>query len=144
VRASATDLPLEDASADATICWGVLHHVDEPVVAFSELVRITRRGGVILLYVYPQTLDVRKNLNAYMRGLPLQRGHEILEQLSDALDVWREIDSFFAPLLASNLALSFKHSKAWQKFQWYDGVTPRYHWSLEKRIPELADQSACS
>ena len=30
VRASGTDLPLKDALADVTICWGVLHHMDQP------------------------------------------------------------------------------------------------------------------
>ena len=140
VRASATDLPFEDACADVTLCWGVLHHVNEPAVAFSELVRITRPGGTLLIYVYPQTLDVRKNLNAYLRGLPLHRGWELIEQLSDALDDWREVDGFFGSLLANDMAMSFKHSKPWQKFQWYDGVTPRYHWSLETRVPELAGQ----
>lgn len=140
VRASATDLPLADACADATICWGVLHHVDEPLLAFSELVRITRPGGVILLYVYPRTLDGRKNLNTYMRGLPLRRGWEIIDRLSDALDDWHELDGFFASLLTNHVAMSVKQSKSWQKFQWYDGVTPRYHWSLESRIPDLAAQ----
>lgn len=140
VRASATDLPLQDACADATLCWGVLHHVDEPVVALSELARITRPGGVILLYVYPRSMDLRKNLNAYMRGLPLQRGREIIDQLSDDLDDWREIDPFFANLLGDSAMMSVKHSKSWQKFQWYDGVTPRFHWSLEPRIPELASR----
>ncbi|MGH6891759.1 MAG: class I SAM-dependent methyltransferase [Dongiaceae bacterium] len=140
LRASATDLPLEDSCADVTVCWGVLHHVDKPDVAFSELVRITRPGGSILLYVYPEAMDVRMNLNAFMRGLPLNRSKPILDQLSDGLDEWREVDAFYANILASNVALSFKHSRPWQKFQWFDGVTPRYHWSLEKRIEKLAEQ----
>lgn len=140
VRASATDLPLADACADVAVCWGVLHHVDEPRVAFSELVRITRPGGTILLYIYPKSFDLRKNLNGYMRGLPLERGWEIIDRLSDAIDEWREVDPFFAGLLGNNAALSFKSSKSWQKFQWYDGVTPRFHWSLEPVIPELASR----
>ncbi len=138
VRASATDLPLEDGCADVTICWGVLHHVDAPETAFAELVRVTRPGGSILLYVYPEIFDVRKNLNTYLRGLPLRRGKEILDVLSDGLDEWHEVDPFFADILAGNVLLSFKHSKPWQKFQWYDGVTPRFHWSLEKPVETFA------
>lgn len=140
VRASAIDLPLEAACADVTICWGVLHHVDEPDKAFAELVRVTRPGGSILLYVYPLTFDVRKNLNTYMRGLPIDRSMAILDTLSEALDEWREVDPFYADIIAGNLTLSFKHSKPWQKFQWFDGITPRYHWSLEKRVEELAER----
>jgi SAM-dependent methyltransferase len=140
VRASATDLPLEDACADVVVCWGVLHHVNEPRVAFSELVRITRPRGTILLYVYPRSLDLRKNLNTYLRGLPLRRGWEIIDRLSDEIDAWHEVDPFFAAQLANYVSMSFKQSKSWQKFQWYDGVTPRYHWSLEPVIPELAER----
>jgi hypothetical protein len=75
-----------------------------------------------------------------MRGLPLQRGWEIIDRLSDDLDDWREVDPFFAGLLGDAAMMSPKLSKAWQKFQWYDGVTPRFHWSLEPRIPDLASR----
>ncbi|HWA50743.1 MAG TPA: class I SAM-dependent methyltransferase [Dongiaceae bacterium] len=144
LRASATDLPFADACADVTLCWGVLHHVDAPDTAFAELVRVTRPGGIILLYVYPQGLDGRKNLNAYARGLPMNRNHAILDQLSDALDEWFEVDSFYAGLLANGMAMAFKQSKPWQKFQWFDGITPRFHWSLEKRVPDLAQAAGLS
>jgi hypothetical protein len=83
IQASGTDLPLADAVADAAICWGVLHHMDDPDAALSELFRITRPGGTILLYVYPQHFDVRKNLNHFMRGLPLQRAHQIPTRFDD-------------------------------------------------------------
>lgn len=138
LRASATDLPFADACADVTLCWGVLHHVDEPDKAFAELVRITRPGGVVLIYVYPESANYRKNLNTYTRGLPMNRNREILDELSDQLDEWYEVDAFFAKLMADAIAMNFKQSKPWQKFQWFDGITPRFHWSLEKRVPELA------
>jgi len=136
VRASGTDLPLSDAVADVTICWGVLHHMDDPDAGLSELFRITKPGGTILIFVYPSGFDSRKNLNVYMRGLPAERAHTIISQISDDLDTWREVDSFYAELLAGCVALSFKHSREWQKFQWFDGITPRYHWSLENILEE--------
>lgn len=140
IQASGTDLPLADAVADVAVCWGVLHHMDRPDAALSELFRVTKPGGIILVYVYPQQFDVRKNLNHYMRGLPLQRAHQILDTLSDGLDTWREVDGFYAGVLANLVALGFKHTKDWQKFQWFDGITPRYHWSLETRIAALVPQ----
>jgi len=78
LRASGTDLPLADGVADVTICWGVLHHMDEPERAFNELMRVTKPGGAILIFVYPESLDARKNLNVYMRGLPQTNAHDII------------------------------------------------------------------
>ncbi len=137
-QASATDLPFVDGLADVTLCWGVLHHVDRPEVAFAELDRVTRHGGTILVFVYSDGYASRKNLNKFLRGLGLERSHVILEQLSDGLDTWRQIDPFYANILAGHLSLSFKQSQAWQRFQWYDGVTPRYHWALEKPVQQWA------
>jgi len=144
VRASGTDLPLNDALADVTICWGVVHHMDDPDAALAELWRITKPGGVLLIFVYPQSLDDRKNLNVFMRGIPADRAHAIVDKLSDKLDDWREVDSFYAGLLSNCMVMSFKASKEWQKFQWFDGVTPRYHWSLEKRVDQWARSIATS
>jgi SAM-dependent methyltransferase len=138
VRASGTDLPLVDGLADVSICWGVVHHMDNPDAAVSELFRITKPGGTILIFVYPKQFDGRKNLNTYIRGLPQDRAHGIIDTLSDGLDAWREVDAFYAGQLGNHMAMSVKHSKEWQKFQWFDGITPRYHWSLEDRIPQLA------
>lgn len=45
-------LQTKDASADFTICNGVIHHTSNPFQAFKELVRITKPGGLIYLSVY--------------------------------------------------------------------------------------------
>ena len=47
------------------------------------------------------------------------------------LDGWREVDKFYADMLSSNSFMSVKHSREWQIFQWFDGITPEFHWSLE-------------
>ena len=136
VQASGTDLPLADAVADVTICWGVLHHMDKPDAGLAEILRVTKPGGVILMFVYPTNFKARKNLNVFIRGLPEDKAHAIIDTLSDELDSWREVDNFYAERLASEVALSFKFSREWQKFQWFDGITPRYHWSLEQQVGE--------
>jgi SAM-dependent methyltransferase len=46
------DLDIPDASSDLTVSLGVIHHTDDPFRAFTELVRITRPGGLIYLNVY--------------------------------------------------------------------------------------------
>ena len=140
VRASGTDLPIADQVADVTLCWGVLHHMNDPEAGLMELLRVTKPGGMILIFVYPKQFDARKNLNAYIRGLPEDQAHGIIERLSDEFDAWREVDPFYANQLAPLMALSFKSSRAWQKFQWFDGITPRYHWSIEQRVAEWGGQ----
>ncbi len=44
---NATQLPFEDGSFDGTLCLWMLHWTSDPRQAISELVRVTRPGGVI-------------------------------------------------------------------------------------------------
>lgn len=46
------NLKLLSNSSDLTISEGVIHHTPDPYKCFQELVRITKKGGVISLYVY--------------------------------------------------------------------------------------------
>ncbi|MEQ9303552.1 MAG: class I SAM-dependent methyltransferase [Marinoscillum sp.] len=142
LQASGTDTPIADDVADVTICWGVLHHMDEPEAAFRELIRMTKPGGTILIFIYSKAFDVGKNLNTFIRGLPDKEAYDIVRSLSDGLDGWREVDQFYGSMLGNLMSLSVKHSREWQIFQWFDGITPRYHWSLESDIPKWAKQYA--
>ena len=52
---SVSNIPLEINSVDNTICIAVIHHlktVEERVKAISELIRITKPGGRIMIYVW--------------------------------------------------------------------------------------------
>lgn len=44
-------LPFADGSQDAIVCVSVLEHVENPIKACSELFRVLRRGGYLLVYV---------------------------------------------------------------------------------------------
>lgn len=44
-------LPLPDASEDAIVCMSVLEHVENPFLAVSEMQRVLRPGGALLIYV---------------------------------------------------------------------------------------------
>jgi len=46
----ALDLP--DGCADLTVSEGVIHHTPDPLLCFRELIRITKPGGIISLYIY--------------------------------------------------------------------------------------------
>lgn len=133
-RASGTNLPLNDAVADVTICWGVLHHMDDPERALNELKRITTPNGVVLIFIYSDAYAARENFNRFVKHIPDGRKHALIENTSDYLDAWREVDNTYANALSDNLFMSVKQSREWQIFQWYDGITPRYHALLSNML----------
>ena len=45
-----------------------------------------------------------------------EKGHKLLESVSDCLDSWREVDQFYADNLSKSLFMSVKKSRAWQIF----------------------------
>jgi ubiquinone/menaquinone biosynthesis C-methylase UbiE len=138
-RASGTDLPLKDEIADVTICWGVLHHMDDPERALGELRRITKPGGEILVFIYSDAYAARENFNRFVKHIADDIKHELIENTSDYLDAWREVDKLYADLLSQNLFMSVKQSREWQIFQWYDGVSPAFHHSLTGLLIERCD-----
>lgn len=146
VRASATDLPLDDESVDVAICWGVMHHTDRPEKTFDELVRIVKPGGNVLIFVYPPNFDSRRNFNQLIRKMPHDATFNLVEKISDEVDAWCEVDDFYGSIIAKQLHMSRKQSREWQIFQWFDGISPQFHWSLTKMLtleksmqPEMAD-----
>ena len=54
VRASGTDLPLKDESTDVAICWGVLHHMDNPSKGLELLLSILNDNGFLKLGIYSE------------------------------------------------------------------------------------------
>jgi SAM-dependent methyltransferase len=46
---SATDIPMPDLSFDTVVCTEVLEHVPDPSKAFSELCRVLKTGGHLIL-----------------------------------------------------------------------------------------------
>lgn len=45
------DLPLPDSSEESILCLAVLEHVENPIQAVSEIYRVLRPKGKVLLYV---------------------------------------------------------------------------------------------
>jgi ubiquinone/menaquinone biosynthesis C-methylase UbiE len=52
LQASATDMPFADDSFDAVYCFGVLMHIPEVGKAVSEIIRVLKPGGTLLVMVY--------------------------------------------------------------------------------------------
>ncbi len=47
-----TDLKIKSNFADITISQGVIHHTTDMFQSLNELIRVTKKGGIILLLVY--------------------------------------------------------------------------------------------
>jgi SAM-dependent methyltransferase len=85
LRAAAEELPLEDGSADVTLCIQVLEHVDDPQAVVRELARVTAPGGRVLLSTH--------GVMVY-HPAPVDRWrwtHEGLEQLFAQTGPWSRV-----------------------------------------------------
>jgi ubiquinone/menaquinone biosynthesis C-methylase UbiE len=72
-QADAEQLPFEDASFDLVFSWGVIHHSSDMDRALSELVRVTRPGGQLVLMVYHRRSLFFVVYRGFQRFLPLAR-----------------------------------------------------------------------
>jgi SAM-dependent methyltransferase len=84
VEGNNLSLDLPDGCSDLTVSEGVIHHTPDPVQCFRELVRITRTGGMISLYVYDRHHPYYYLYKAGAAARRLDRspvGRELLERI---------------------------------------------------------------
>lgn len=55
INASLLELPFKSESFDFILSWGAVHHTVDPRKAFSELSRVLKKGGCIVVAVYLKT-----------------------------------------------------------------------------------------
>ena len=46
----------------------------------------------------------------------------------------RYLDKYLSDMEDVGLFMGVKKSREWQIFQWYDGITPQFHWDLEDEL----------
>ena len=59
-QASGTNLPVKNEVGDVTICWGVLHHMDDPMAGWKVLTDCLKPGGLVKIGLYSEL--ARKNI----------------------------------------------------------------------------------
>jgi ubiquinone/menaquinone biosynthesis C-methylase UbiE len=83
LSADLTRLPYSDGYFDAAVCGWVLEHLPDPLVGLTELARVLRPGGKLLLLTTEQTLlgaicsrfyHCRTSNRAELRGLAARAG----------------------------------------------------------------------
>lgn len=78
IQGSATALPFEDGKFDLTMCVAVMHHIAAPELVHEsliEMVRVTRPGGLVLVWDHNPRNPYWKNL---MARVPQDDGSERL------------------------------------------------------------------
>lgn len=68
--ADAEALPLDDAAFDVVLCVDSFHHYPRPGVALSEMRRVTRGGGTLVLAEWRMVSPIRQIMNALMDHVP--------------------------------------------------------------------------
>lgn len=71
LRADAHFIPLEDNVADLLVCSSVLEHVCKPEMVVSELARVTKKGGKLVVVVPNEKLVVFLKSTAKKLHMPL-------------------------------------------------------------------------
>lgn len=71
VKGDATDIPLPDNSFDAATCQTVLMHLEKPIDALREMIRILRPGG-LLICVEPNNLWNIVNFTSLTAAEPVE------------------------------------------------------------------------
>jgi SAM-dependent methyltransferase len=85
-RENILNLSLPDQSFDYVFCNGVLHHTSDPYGGFRQLVRITKRGGFVVVGLYNTygrfVLHARRHLVRWrMRFNPSAKDRALQKQL---------------------------------------------------------------
>jgi 2-polyprenyl-3-methyl-5-hydroxy-6-metoxy-1,4-benzoquinol methylase len=81
-RADAESLPFTDRSFDTVWSWGVIHHSSRSDRCLSEIARVLRPGGHLMLMVYYRQSIVYYLNNALIRGILMGKLlHKSLQQI---------------------------------------------------------------
>ena len=74
-----SSLEYKKNSFDAALCLGVLHHLPDPMGGLSELLRVTKKGGIIMLRE-PSEKSFTKGDSEYERGLKISKIFDIISK----------------------------------------------------------------
>lgn len=89
-KADLTNLPYEDNHFDKVVAGNVIHLLEDPRRAITELERVTRRGGQIILPTY---ISKAKNSNAFVKRILELFGADFKRQFD-----WNSYRKFFKEL----------------------------------------------
>jgi ubiquinone/menaquinone biosynthesis C-methylase UbiE len=130
VRATAEALPFTDASVDLVLLSQVLHHLDDPRTALTQIARVLRAGGVLAVR---QT--TRQNLDSYLYQRFFPEARAIDEARLPTRDLMSQLATSAA--FASTSFQTLSHVAAHTVAEYVDRVALRSCSDLEL-IPDAA------
>ena len=127
-----TKLKLKNNLSDITISQGVIHHTTDMFKSLSELIRITKKGGIILLLVYGEhgmLWNLIKKLRPICKLVGKKEIIKIMKQINlPENNIKHFIDNLFVPIqiqtshshLAEYLREKKLKFKVWNKYKTFD------------------------
>ncbi len=95
VQADALHIPFANETFDVVWSEGVLHHTPNTKAALTSCVRVLKRGGRILFYVYRQKAPLREFADDHIRALiadmPPEEAWKALEPLTKMAKVFSDL-----------------------------------------------------
>lgn len=117
-------LPFQDGEFDTLICSDVLEHLPNPELLWSEMNRILKKGGKVLIsvpffyWIHEAPYDYHRYTNFALEHFAKQSGFEVL--LLESMGGWPEVAAdglakflHFRPFFGSFLALLVQKSTAY-------------------------------
>jgi len=137
VSGSLLDIPFEDNTFDLVVSTGVVHHTINPEKAFSELARVLKPEGTLILGMYgkyglfPWSLQILRTFTVKIHLIPKKLVEKIINLIGlDPMIRYQVLDYAFVPRLNR---YSTKEIKDWYK---------KYQLTDTKRIYNLSTNEA--
>jgi len=99
VQMDVFDLAIKDASFDAVVCNGVLHHTPNPRRAFTEIVRTVKPGGLVVVGLYNRFARIPFKLRSLLFRLVRRQHKDVVSRRSNdprKVSTWIR-DQYFNP-----------------------------------------------
>ena len=82
IQADASRLPIRSQSMDRVYCYGVLHHVEDPMAILEMASDTIRPGGTLSVWAYGPRQGLTLIINNALRGATTSMSHEQLLKIS--------------------------------------------------------------
>lgn len=145
IKADVFNLPFHKDLFDIVWCNGVIHHTPDPYLAFQNLTKVVKPGGLLYVWVYEKRFSPYKFTKNIFRFTRLDHlPYTILFKICQLFSIWsvgiHGIYRFSIILLYPFLRKStyFKktiRNRSYSEFlmTWFDALSPRYDYRFSKK-----------
>ncbi len=134
IQASIENLPLRDKSFDIVFSHGVVHHTSNPRKSMSELWRVVKPGGKLIVWVYPDNDFMRRRslLTYFLSDESTDNKKGFSELLSKWLHFSAQDYDTGRSIIARDLCCSLKTDPINTSMYNIDSLCPTFHHVLQE------------